>query len=183
MAHRVGVFPLVLSVHVDGLPQSRFCSPPWRPWTWPVLSHLSNFGCLSLISLRFCALYPRASSGNHFFYRTLNVASFFKQVIYLNKSPEEAYRLLTSGKSPAYLAFRYLTFRTSGRFIFIFANSCHIFFLHRDASYGWAEYSISILDCLNATDKALKFNFFNFDDFDADEYEHYEVCVAAFYLF
>lgn len=47
----------------------------------------------------------------------------------------------------------------------------------RDASYGWAEYSISILDCLHAIEKAIKFNFFDFADFDVDEYEHYEVTV------
>ncbi|XP_046458032.1 uncharacterized protein LOC124204850 isoform X2 [Daphnia pulex] len=70
-------------------------------------------------------------------------------VIYLNKSPEEAFRLLTSGNSPTFLPFR-------------------------DASYGWAEYSISILDCLHAIEKAIKFNFFDFSDFDVDEYEHYE---------
>lgn len=47
----------------------------------------------------------------------------------------------------------------------------------RDASYGWAEYSISILDCLHAIEKAIKFNFFDFTDFDVDEYEHYEVTI------
>lgn len=45
----------------------------------------------------------------------------------------------------------------------------------RDASYGWAEYSITILDCLYAIEKAIKFNFFDFDDFDYEEYEFYEV--------
>lgn len=70
-------------------------------------------------------------------------------VIYLNKSPEEAFRLLASGNSPPFLPFR-------------------------DASYGWAEYSISILDCLHAIEKAIKFNFFDFNDFDVEEYEHYE---------
>ena len=48
-------------------------------------------------------------------------------------------------------------------------------FTRRDASYGWAEYSITILDCLNAIDKALKFNFFDFNDFDFNEYEFFEV--------
>jgi len=70
-------------------------------------------------------------------------------VIYLNKSPEEAYRLLVSGNSPSFLPFR-------------------------DASYGWAEHSITILDCLLGLEKALKFNFFDFNDFDVDEYEFYE---------
>ena len=56
--------------------------------------------------------------------------------------------------------------------IFFLENPLCVF---RDASYGWAEYSISILDCLHALDKALKFNFFDINDFDVDEYEHYEV--------
>ena len=51
-------------------------------------------------------------------------------------------------------------------------------YIYRDASYGWAEYSITILDCLLAVEKALKFNFFDFEDFDVDEYEFYEVRVA-----
>lgn len=67
----------------------------------------------------------------------------------MKKTPEEAYRLLISGNSPAFLPFR-------------------------DASYGWAEYSISILDCLHGLDKALRLNFFDFEDFDVEEYEHYE---------
>jgi len=70
-------------------------------------------------------------------------------VIYLNKTPDEAYRLLVSANSPPFLPFR-------------------------DASYGWAEYSITILDCLNAIEKALKFNFFDFNDFDFNEYEFFE---------
>ncbi|QQP50589.1 Uncharacterized protein FKW44_011632, partial [Caligus rogercresseyi] len=52
-------------------------------------------------------------------------------VIYLNMTPQEAYR-------PLYMPFR-------------------------DASYGPAFYTISIMDCLNA-----------FSDFDYEEYEHYE---------
>ena len=35
-------------------------------------------------------------------------------------------------------------------------------------------YTITILDCLKAVDKAYKAGFFDFDDFDYDEYEHYE---------
>ena len=101
------------------------------------------------------------------------------QVIYLNKSPEEAYRLLTGGNSPAFLPFRWvdvILVGIGGDFgCNVFAQLvCHC----RDASYGWAEYSISILDCLHAIEKAIKFNFFDFTDFDVDEYEHYEVAIG-----
>ena len=76
--------------------------------------------------------------------------SFFAfQVIYLNKSPEEAYRPLIAGDIPIYTRF------------------C-------DASYGPSIYKISLIDCINAVAKALKAGFFDFDDFDADEYEYYE---------
>lgn len=52
------------------------------------------------------------------------------------------------------------------------------FFFFRDASYGWAEYSITILDCLCAIEKALQFNFFDFADFDYNEYEFYEASTG-----
>jgi cell division cycle 14 len=70
-------------------------------------------------------------------------------VIYLDKSPEEAYHPLQGGLNPPFVPFR-------------------------DASFGVAVYTIGIMDCLRAIDKAKKANFFNFDDFDCDEYEHYE---------
>jgi len=54
------------------------------------------------------------------------------------------------------------------------------FFIFRDASYGWAEHSITILDCLLGLEKALKLKFFDFDDFDVDEYEFYEVFEFSF---
>ncbi|EDW76146.2 uncharacterized protein Dwil_GK15301 [Drosophila willistoni] len=70
-------------------------------------------------------------------------------IIYLNKTPEEAYRPLVSGDIPAYTRF------------------C-------DASYGPSNFKISLLDCLNAIHKAQQCGFFNFDDFDAEEYEYFE---------
>ncbi|XP_065355684.1 probable serine/threonine-protein kinase DDB_G0282963 isoform X2 [Calliphora vicina] len=70
-------------------------------------------------------------------------------IIYLNKSPEEAYRPLVMGEIPAYTRF------------------C-------DASYGPSGYKISLIDCLNAVSKSLKAGFFNFDDFHAEEYEYFE---------
>ena len=48
------------------------------------------------------------------------------------------------------------------------------YFIFRDASFGEAVYTIGILDCLRAVEKAKEANFFDFDDFDCDEYEHYE---------
>lgn len=48
------------------------------------------------------------------------------------------------------------------------------FLRFRDASWGVAYYTISILDTLRALAKAKKANFFDFSDFDCEEYEHYE---------
>ena len=70
-------------------------------------------------------------------------------VIYLDKSPEEAFMPLQGGLNPPFVPFR-------------------------DASFGVAVYTINIIDCLKAVEKAKKANFFDFDDFDCDEYEHYE---------
>jgi len=70
-------------------------------------------------------------------------------VIYLGKTPEEAFKPLVGGFNPPFVPFR-------------------------DASFGVSIYTITILDCLKAVKKAKEAGFFNFDDFDYDEYEHYE---------
>ncbi|KAK6314392.1 hypothetical protein J4Q44_G00158510 [Coregonus suidteri] len=70
-------------------------------------------------------------------------------VIYLKKTPEEAYRALISGSNSSYLPFR-------------------------DASFGNCTYNLTILDCLQGIRKALQHGFFDFETFDVDEYEHYE---------
>ncbi|XP_071328977.1 dual specificity protein phosphatase CDC14AB isoform X2 [Trachinotus anak] len=70
-------------------------------------------------------------------------------VIYLKKTPEEAYRALTSGSNASYLPFR-------------------------DASFGKSSYNLTLLDCLQGIRKALQHGFFDFETFDVDEYEHYE---------
>ncbi|NXG15426.1 CC14A phosphatase, partial [Grallaria varia] len=70
-------------------------------------------------------------------------------VIYLKKTPEEAYRTLLSGSNQPYLPFR-------------------------DASFGNCTYNLTILDCLQGVNKALQHGFFDFKTFDVDEYEHYE---------
>ncbi|CAK9823216.1 Dual specificity protein phosphatase CDC14A [Anthophora retusa] len=75
------------------------------------------------------------------------VASYM--VLYLKKSPREAYNNLFMGGEVPIKSFR-------------------------DASMGSAIYNIHILDCLNALKKAASFGFFNFDDFDVNEYEKYE---------
>uniref|UniRef100_A0A2K6JTE9 Dual specificity protein phosphatase CDC14A n=1 Tax=Rhinopithecus bieti TaxID=61621 RepID=A0A2K6JTE9_RHIBE len=78
-------------------------------------------------------------------------------VIYLKKTPEEAYRALLSGSTPPYLPFR-------------------------DASFGNCTYNLTILDCLQGIRKGLQHGFFDFETFDVDEYEHYEVCTFKFFL-
>uniref|UniRef100_A0A7N8Y4C8 Cell division cycle 14Ab n=1 Tax=Mastacembelus armatus TaxID=205130 RepID=A0A7N8Y4C8_9TELE len=70
-------------------------------------------------------------------------------VIYLKKTPEEAYRALTSGSNASYLPFR-------------------------DASFGNCTYNLTVLECLQGIRKALQHGFFSFETFDVDEYEHYE---------
>ncbi|XP_064607369.1 dual specificity protein phosphatase CDC14AB-like isoform X3 [Liolophura sinensis] len=70
-------------------------------------------------------------------------------IIYLKKTPEEAYRPLVAGCNPPFLPFR-------------------------DASFGACCYNLTLLDCLHGLNKALANGFFNFDTFDVDEYEHYE---------
>ncbi|XP_072294859.1 dual specificity protein phosphatase CDC14AB isoform X2 [Eucyclogobius newberryi] len=70
-------------------------------------------------------------------------------VIYLKKTPEEAYRALISGSNASYLPFR-------------------------DASFGNCTFNLTVLDCLQGVRKALQHGFFDFERFDVDEYEHYE---------
>ncbi|XP_052686602.1 dual specificity protein phosphatase CDC14AB-like isoform X2 [Crassostrea angulata] len=70
-------------------------------------------------------------------------------IIYLKKTPEEAYRPLVAGSNPPFLPFR-------------------------DASFGACTYNLTLLDCLHGLSKALANGFFNFETFDVDEYEHYE---------
>ncbi|XP_028856235.1 dual specificity protein phosphatase CDC14AB isoform X5 [Denticeps clupeoides] len=70
-------------------------------------------------------------------------------VIYLKKTPEEAYRALISGSNASYLPFR-------------------------DASFGNCTYNLTVLDCLHGIRKALQHGFFDFEAFDVNEYEHYE---------
>ncbi|XP_053489974.1 dual specificity protein phosphatase CDC14AB isoform X1 [Ictalurus furcatus] len=70
-------------------------------------------------------------------------------VIYLKKTPEEAYRALISGSNASYLPFR-------------------------DASFGNCTYNLTVLDCFHGIRKALQHGFLNFETFDVTEYEHYE---------
>ncbi|KAM9410566.1 dual specificity protein phosphatase CDC14AB isoform 2-T2 [Pholidichthys leucotaenia] len=70
-------------------------------------------------------------------------------VVYLKKTPEEAYRALISGSNASYLSFR-------------------------DAAFGNCTYNLTVLDCLQGIRKALQHGFFDFEAFDVDEYEHYE---------
>lgn len=71
------------------------------------------------------------------------------QILYLKRTPEEAYRPLVAGNSPPYLPFR-------------------------DASFGPCSYNLTLLDCLHAVDRATTHKFYSPDTFDPDEYEHYE---------
>nr|XP_040028013.1 dual specificity protein phosphatase CDC14AB-like isoform X2 [Gasterosteus aculeatus aculeatus] len=70
-------------------------------------------------------------------------------VIYLKRSPEEAYRTLISGNNTGYLPFR-------------------------DAAVGECVFNLTLIDCLQGISKALEHGFINFERFDVEEYEHYE---------
>ncbi|XP_029776179.1 dual specificity protein phosphatase CDC14B isoform X1 [Suricata suricatta] len=69
-------------------------------------------------------------------------------VIYLGRTPEEAYRILMCGNT-SYIPFR-------------------------DAAYGSCNFYITLLDCFHAVKKAMQYDFLNFNTFNLDEYEHYE---------
>lgn len=84
----------------------------------------------------------------------LIINNFFLQIMYLKKPPNEAYDILTSGETPAYIKFR-------------------------DASNMTPLFEISLKDCLKAIDKAKKYNFVDFTDFNVMEYEYYEVSLWA----
>ncbi|XP_030015896.1 dual specificity protein phosphatase CDC14AB-like isoform X2 [Sphaeramia orbicularis] len=70
-------------------------------------------------------------------------------VIYLKRSPEEAYRTLISGNNPGYLPFR-------------------------DAAVGECSFNLTVLDCLQGIRKALQHGLMDFENFSTEEYEHYE---------
>uniref|UniRef100_F7BZ82 protein-tyrosine-phosphatase n=1 Tax=Monodelphis domestica TaxID=13616 RepID=F7BZ82_MONDO len=69
-------------------------------------------------------------------------------IIYLEKSPEDTYRMLLVGNI-SYVPFR-------------------------DASYDTCTFYLTLLDCFQAVHKAIHYGFLNFEKFDLVEYEHYE---------
>ncbi|KAG5681344.1 hypothetical protein PVAND_010788 [Polypedilum vanderplanki] len=75
-------------------------------------------------------------------------------IIYLNKTADDVYKLLTNNETQTYTKFN-------------------------DASAVLSEYKLTLLDCLRAIEKAYKFGFFNFDDFNYLEYEHYEIVESG----
>uniref|UniRef100_A0A4W5QLF4 Cell division cycle 14A n=1 Tax=Hucho hucho TaxID=62062 RepID=A0A4W5QLF4_9TELE len=124
----------------------------------------ADFGPLNLGMLyRYCCkLNKKLKSFTHSRKRVIHYTSYDQRkranaavligsysVIYLKRSPEEAYRTLISGNNTAYLPFR-------------------------DAALGDCTYNLTILDCLQGIRKALQYGFFNFETFDVEEYEHYE---------
>uniref|UniRef100_A0A3B4Y4M4 protein-tyrosine-phosphatase n=1 Tax=Seriola lalandi dorsalis TaxID=1841481 RepID=A0A3B4Y4M4_SERLL len=105
----------------------------------------ADFGPLNLAMLyRYCCKLNKKLKSKH-----VKLVLTLCQVIYLKKTPEEAYRSLISGSNASYLPFR-------------------------DASFGKCSYSLTLLDCLQGIRKALQHGFFDFETFDVDEYEHYE---------
>ncbi|CAD7000064.1 unnamed protein product, partial [Ceratitis capitata] len=126
--------------------------PPLKP-DEAQLSHLTSY-CQKLNSKLTAKCHANKKIMH---YTTLNASKRLNaayligsySIIYLNKSPMDAYRPLVAGDIPAYTRF------------------C-------DASFGPSGYKISLIDCLNAVYKALKAGFFSFDDFDAEEYEYFE---------
>lgn len=70
-------------------------------------------------------------------------------VLYLNKTPEEAFAPFRNGKG-------------------------HQFYAFRDASYGACSYKLTIQNVIAGCYKAFQCKFLDFTTFDVDEYEHYE---------
>ncbi|KAM8838129.1 dual specificity protein phosphatase CDC14AB-like isoform 2-T2 [Synchiropus picturatus] len=70
-------------------------------------------------------------------------------IIYLKRSPDEAYRNLISGGNSSFLPFR-------------------------DAAVEESSFNLTVLDCLQGIHKALQHGFLDFERFKVDEYEHYE---------
>jgi len=70
-------------------------------------------------------------------------------VIYLNKTPEEAFAPFRNGKG-------------------------HQFYAFRDASYGACTYKLTVQHVIAGCYKAYKCKYLDFTTFDVDEYEHYE---------
>ncbi|CRL04626.1 CLUMA_CG017694, isoform A [Clunio marinus] len=75
-------------------------------------------------------------------------------IIYLDKTADEVYKLLTN-------------------------NETQLYAKYNDASAVLSEYKLTLLDCLRAVEKAHHFGFFNFDDFNYLEYEHYEIVESG----
>ncbi|CAL8081734.1 unnamed protein product [Calicophoron daubneyi] len=71
------------------------------------------------------------------------------QIIYLNRTPEEAYKRLCSSET-------------------------HPFIHFRDAAFGPSTYQLSLWDCLCAINKAVINKFLDFTTFNVEDYEHYE---------
>ncbi|KAL5104831.1 hypothetical protein TcWFU_001264 [Taenia crassiceps] len=71
------------------------------------------------------------------------------QIIYLNRSADEAYKHILLDK--------YRTFAP-----------------YRDASSGPSYYDLNLSDCLRAVQKAVRFGFLDFDTFDLEDYEYNE---------
>lgn len=75
-------------------------------------------------------------------------------IIYLNKTADEVYKLLTN-------------------------NETQLYGKYNDASAVLSEYKLTLIDCLRAIEKAHRFGFFSFDDFNYLEYEHYEIVESG----
>ncbi|CAH6789129.1 Cdc14a [Phodopus roborovskii] len=113
-----------------------------NPGVIPLLLFLLESRCWKLLSRGWCLPLANHRQESEFLF-------LLGYVIYLKKTPEEAYRALLSGSTPPYLPFR-------------------------DASFGNCTYNLTILDCLQGIRKGLQHGFFDFETFDVDEYEHYE---------
>uniref|UniRef100_A0A5K3F4M3 protein-tyrosine-phosphatase n=2 Tax=Mesocestoides corti TaxID=53468 RepID=A0A5K3F4M3_MESCO len=71
------------------------------------------------------------------------------QIIYLNRSADDAYKCLLSEK-----------YRT--------------FLPYRDAAFGPSCYHLNLVNCLQAIQKAVHLRFLDFENFDLDDYEYNE---------
>lgn len=92
------------------------------------------------------------------------------QVIYLNRSPEEACGAFINSIDREYESRQ----AQSPRSVVLKGNTFASVPPFHDASPCECSYDVTILDCLRGLAKARMYNFFNFNDFNIKEYEWFE---------
>ena len=119
------------------------------------------------------------------------------QVLYLNRSPEDAFRGFRPAACSASISTATTTTNTdcpvtakrnadagykNGASNPPVTSSCSALPPFHDASPCACTYDLTVLDCLRGLAKARRYEFFDFANFDVDEYEYYEQVEVSPYL-